>query len=119
MQAEVTAEDLIYEIGLDRVTVIEVAAEVVVVVIALRKILRMWKEASEEPLPIRTKLPNISPPSGLCNDDVSGGGAEAAKTLTFPLIKYDTKRTTAAMKPPATKVGRFAARAILSLPQSS
>ena len=75
----------------------------------------MWKEASEEPLPIRTKLPNISPPPGLCNDDVGGG---AAKTLTFPLIKYDTLRTTAAMRPPATKVGRFAARAILSLPQS-
>ena len=35
LQAEVAAEDLIYEIGLDRVTVIEVAAaEVVVEVVA-------------------------------------------------------------------------------------
>ena len=79
----------------------------------------MWKEASEEPLPIRTKLPNISPPPGLCVMMMSVVVAEAAKTLTFPLIKHDTMRTTAAMRPPATKVGRFAARAILSLPQSS
>lgn len=36
LQAEVAAEDLIYEIGLDRVTVIEVA-EVVVVVASSEK----------------------------------------------------------------------------------
>ena len=34
LQAEVAAEDLIYEIGLDRVTVIEVVVEVVVEVVA-------------------------------------------------------------------------------------
>ena len=34
LQAEVAAEDLIYEIGLDRVTVIEVAAAEVVVMVA-------------------------------------------------------------------------------------
>ena len=46
----------------------------------------MWKEASEEPLPIRTKLPNIFPLLWAFVM-MMVVVVEAAKTLTFPFDK--------------------------------